>query len=83
MINRYLCFLFSQLFFCLIEEFIWSQEEQRNMGAWAFIKPRFENMCGKKITYSGRCEGGTVAVGVAYKHKIEAENIIIDALHGL
>lgn len=24
------------------------------MGAWSFIRPRFENMCGRKISYCGR-----------------------------
>ncbi|KAL3287362.1 hypothetical protein HHI36_001836, partial [Cryptolaemus montrouzieri] len=28
--------------------FVWCQEEHRNMGAWSFIKPRFENLIGKK-----------------------------------
>lgn len=37
---------------------IWSQEEHRNMGAWSFIHPRFENMCGRRIKYSGRGEAG-------------------------
>lgn len=37
---------------------IWSQEEHRNMGAWNFIQPRFENMCGRRIKYSGRKEAG-------------------------
>ncbi|CAB4060060.1 DHKTD1 [Lepeophtheirus salmonis] len=26
------------------ESFIWSQEEHRNMGAWTFVSPRFQNM---------------------------------------
>lgn len=55
--------------------FIWSQEEHRNMGAWTFVKPRFENMCGRKISYSGRYEGGTTAVGVSAWHKKEVDNI--------
>jgi probable 2-oxoglutarate dehydrogenase E1 component DHKTD1 len=38
--------------------FIWSQEEHRNMGAWTFVKPRFENMCGHHINYAGRSEAG-------------------------
>lgn len=38
--------------------FIWSQEEHRNMGAWSFVKPRFENMCGQHIKYAGRSEAG-------------------------
>lgn len=37
---------------------IWSQEEHRNMGAWSFIQSRFENMCGRRIKYSGRNEAG-------------------------
>jgi probable 2-oxoglutarate dehydrogenase E1 component DHKTD1 len=37
---------------------IWSQEEHRNMGAWNFIHPRFENMCGRRIKYCGRNEAG-------------------------
>lgn len=39
-------------------KFIWSQEEHRNMGAWSFVHPRFENMCGKRIKYCGRNEAG-------------------------
>lgn len=66
-----------------ITEFIWSQEEPRNMGAWSFIRPRFENMCGRKISYCGRSEGATVAVGVASWHKIEAEQVVTDAFKGL
>lgn len=37
---------------------IWSQEEHRNMGAWSFVHPRFENMCGRRIKYCGRSEAG-------------------------
>lgn len=37
---------------------IWSQEEHRNMGAWSFVHPRFENMCGKRIKFCGRNEAG-------------------------
>ncbi|TMW42873.1 hypothetical protein DOY81_012046 [Sarcophaga bullata] len=31
--------------------FVWSQEEHRNMGAWSFVKPRFENLVGKQVSY--------------------------------
>ncbi|XP_022787168.1 probable 2-oxoglutarate dehydrogenase E1 component DHKTD1, mitochondrial [Stylophora pistillata] len=31
------------------KEFVWSQEEQRNMGAWSFVSPRFENILGVKV----------------------------------
>ncbi|KAL0103441.1 hypothetical protein PUN28_017599 [Cardiocondyla obscurior] len=32
------------------KSFIWSQEEPRNMGAWSFVKPRFENLCGRQVS---------------------------------
>lgn len=47
------------------------------MGAWSFIKPRFENMCGHKIVYCGRGEGATTAVGVSSWHRKEAEDVIV------
>lgn len=31
--------------------FIWSQEEHRNQGAWTFVKPRIENLCGRKVNF--------------------------------
>lgn len=64
-------------------EFIWSQEEHRNMGAWTFMKPRFENMCGRKIVYSGRPEGATVATGIAIKHKTEVERILSEPFEAI
>jgi probable 2-oxoglutarate dehydrogenase E1 component DHKTD1 len=57
-----------------VKEIVYSQEEQRNMGAWSFLQPRFQNMCGRKIKYCGRAEAGTVATGVtAWHHKELAE----------
>lgn len=38
------------------KEFIWSQEEPRNMGAWGFVKTRFENLVGIRLTYVGQEE---------------------------
>lgn len=34
----------------IVIAFIWSQEEHRNNGAWTFVKPRFENLCGRKVS---------------------------------
>lgn len=70
-------------FFSYYIEFVWSQEEHRNMGAWSFIRPRFENMCGRKISYCGRDEAATIAVGVSSWHKIEAERVVVDAFKGI
>ncbi|XP_041968163.1 probable 2-oxoglutarate dehydrogenase E1 component DHKTD1 homolog, mitochondrial [Aricia agestis] len=63
------------------KKFIWSQEEQRNMGPWMFIKPRFENLLGRKIQYSGRPELATIAVGASKLHQAEVERIIKDPLY--
>lgn len=41
---------------------IWAQEEHRNMGAWNFVQPRFENMCGRRIKYCGRIEAGELSM---------------------
>ncbi|XP_040172310.1 probable 2-oxoglutarate dehydrogenase E1 component DHKTD1 homolog, mitochondrial [Anopheles arabiensis] len=62
-------------------EFVWSQEEHRNMGAWTFVQPRFENMCERRIQYRGRPEGATVAVGVSKWHVREAEDVIKTTLY--
>ncbi|PIK44087.1 putative 2-oxoglutarate dehydrogenase E1 component DHKTD1, mitochondrial-like [Apostichopus japonicus] len=57
-------------------EYIWSQEEHRNMGAWSFVSPRFENLVGCQLKYSGRAIMGASAVGVGKVHKVEAELVI-------
>uniref|UniRef100_A0A182P7W8 Transketolase-like pyrimidine-binding domain-containing protein n=1 Tax=Anopheles epiroticus TaxID=199890 RepID=A0A182P7W8_9DIPT len=62
-------------------EFVWSQEEQRNMGAWTFVQPRFENMCERRIQYRGRPEAATVAVGVSQWHVRESEEVIKTTLY--
>ncbi|KAK0098905.1 hypothetical protein PV326_000066 [Microctonus aethiopoides] len=58
------------------QTYIWSQEEPRNMGAWTFIKPRFENLCGRRIKYCGRDELPAPAVGIAQLHQRQAQEVI-------
>ncbi|XP_043274432.1 probable 2-oxoglutarate dehydrogenase E1 component DHKTD1, mitochondrial isoform X2 [Venturia canescens] len=57
--------------------FIWSQEEPRNMGPWSFIKPRFENLCGRPLKYSGREALPAPAVGIGRVHQREAQEVIV------
>lgn len=57
--------------------FIWSQEEPRNMGAWSFIKPRFENLCGRQLKYCGRESMAAPAVGDGQMHQREANEVIV------
>ncbi|KAL5008021.1 hypothetical protein ScPMuIL_013602 [Solemya velum] len=62
-------------------DFIWSQEEHRNMGPWTFIAPRFENIVGCKLRYVGRDTLGTPAVGIGSVHVAEAEQVIKDTFN--
>lgn len=57
------------------KEFVWSQEEHRNMGAWSFVLPRFENILGIKLKYSGREVHNTI-VGIGELHTKETQYII-------
>ncbi|XP_076662431.1 putative 2-oxoadipate dehydrogenase complex component E1 homolog [Halictus rubicundus] len=57
--------------------FIWSQEEPQNMGPWSFVKPRFENLCGRRLQYCGRKPMAAPAVGEGQVHQQEAEEVII------
>jgi probable 2-oxoglutarate dehydrogenase E1 component DHKTD1 len=61
-----------------VQSVIWSQEEHQNMGAWTFIKPRFENLVGKKIRYVGRGPLAAPAVGISQIHHKEVAKIIAD-----
>lgn len=57
-------------------EFIWSQEEHRNMGAWGFVAPRFHNLLACKLQYVGRGHLATAAVGIAQVHQKESKDIL-------
>lgn len=49
--------------------FLWVQEEPQNMGAWNYIKDKFQSMSAR-IDYVGRPESASPAVG---SHKLHAE----------
>ncbi|CAB0013970.1 unnamed protein product [Nesidiocoris tenuis] len=61
-----------------VREFVWSQEEPRNMGAWSFCSVRFQNLVGCKVKYCGRDALPTPAVGIGELHKKEAQSVIED-----
>ncbi len=53
-------------------EFVWCQEEPKNMGAWFFMQPRIEDLMQSigredRLRYAGRLEAASPAVGY---HKI-------------
>ncbi|HKZ16518.1 MAG TPA: 2-oxoglutarate dehydrogenase E1 component [Geobacteraceae bacterium] len=61
------------------ETFTWVQEEPRNMGAWAFMRPHLAGILGRDPVYVGREEAASPAVGSHRQHKIEQEKIISEA----
>ncbi|GAB1600706.1 probable 2-oxoglutarate dehydrogenase E1 component DHKTD1, mitochondrial [Argonauta hians] len=63
------------------KEFIWSQEEHRNMGPWSFVAPRFQNLLATKLRYVGRDTLATAAVGIATEHQREAQQVIAETFH--
>eukprot|EP00795_Rhopilema_esculentum_P002589 gene2590-784_t len=54
------------------KDFLWCQEEHRNMGAWSFVNPRFQNILNLKLKYCGRDVLGTPAVGIGSRHSEDA-----------
>lgn len=64
-------------------QWIWTQEEPANMGAWQYIEPRLRSLAGPEVTvgYSGRPERASPAEGYASDHEAEEERIVTDALN--
>lgn len=63
-------------------QIVWCQEEPKNMGAWTFIAPLFEQLLTKKqrLTYIGRPAAASPATGYAPQHTLEQASILKDAL---
>ncbi|XP_063304293.1 2-oxoadipate dehydrogenase complex component E1 [Pelobates fuscus] len=58
------------------KEFIWSQEEPQNMGAWTFVAPRFEKQLGFKLRLVSRPALPAPAVGIGSLHQQQQQDII-------
>ncbi|MEW5963409.1 MAG: 2-oxoglutarate dehydrogenase E1 component [Pseudomonadota bacterium] len=69
-------------------EFVWCQEEPKNMGAWTFIEPNLEwvlNHVGGKAhraRYAGRPASASTATGQLSKHLQEQRGLVAEALSG-
>lgn len=65
---------------------VWCQEEPHNMGAWAFIDPRMEEVLEtaqnkhKRLIYIGRAAASSPATGYYTRHVDEQRRIIQSAL---
>jgi len=67
-------------------EFVWCQEEPRNMGAWHFIEPYLEwvlnqiGAAGKRPRYAGRAAAAATATGLMSKHLAQLKALLDEAL---
>lgn len=69
-----------------VEDFIWCQEEPKNMGAWNFIQDRLNDSLkdasiNNKFRYVGRVESASPAVGSLHQHNQQQEQLIKEALN--
>jgi 2-oxoglutarate dehydrogenase E1 component len=62
----------------------WLQEEHCNMGAWDYIRPRFNELLGAKdaVKYIGRDRSASPAAGSHVLHKKQLEQIMQIAFNG-
>ncbi len=65
-----------------VEEVIWLQEEPQNMGAWAYIRPRLEELIGGRwpLRYIGRPPASSPAEGSMAQH-LANQRAIIEQLY--
>ncbi len=67
-------------------EFVWCQEEPRNMGGWAFVAPNLEVVLEKagaqnpRPRYVGRAASASTATGLMAKHLAERAQLLDEAL---
>jgi 2-oxoglutarate dehydrogenase E1 component len=69
-------------------DFVWCQEEPRNMGAWTFIEAMMPwvlerlTPAGRRVRYAGRAASASTATGLLSKHIQEQKALVADALTG-
>ncbi|MGH6968895.1 MAG: 2-oxoglutarate dehydrogenase E1 component, partial [Stellaceae bacterium] len=67
-------------------EFVWVQEEPKNMGAWSFVDRRLEktlsslDIKAKRARYVGRPEAAATATGLLKRHATEQARLVDEAL---
>ncbi len=65
-----------------LKQFVWAQEEPRNMGGWTFVEPRLESLlpeCQRPI-YVGRSSSASPATGSYSLHQLEQQKLVREAL---
>jgi 2-oxoglutarate dehydrogenase E1 component len=61
-------------------EFVWVQEEPKNMGAWFYVDPCFRENTGRDILYIGRPRRASPAEGYADVHEKEQKRLTSQAV---
>lgn len=61
-------------------QYVWVQEEPKNMGAWCFMRPYLEKLTGKPIEYIGRKAAASPATGFPNIYRKEQAAVIDHAL---
>ncbi|MBO6691094.1 MAG: 2-oxoglutarate dehydrogenase E1 component [Parvibaculum sp.] len=67
-------------------EFVWCQEEPKNMGAWFFMEPNIEWVLDhlgtryRRASYAGRPASAATATGLMSKHNQELNQLLSEAL---
>ncbi len=57
-------------------DWVWCQEEPRNMGAWSFVNPLFEGELGMRLRYAGRMASASPAAGSMKIHNFEQDTLV-------
>jgi 2-oxoglutarate dehydrogenase E1 component len=66
------------------KEVLWAQEEPKNMGGWAFVKPRLLQTVPEllgEVRYVGRARSASPSTGFYAVHKKEQQDIVSQALN--
>ncbi len=61
-------------------QFVWCQEEPKNMGAWTFVEPRLKGLMNAEPKYVGRAASASPATGSYAIHNLEQEQLVNRAL---
>ena len=67
-------------------DFVWCQEEPKNMGAWQFVRAYIDETLeaaeiNKRVTYAGRLSAASPATGFLKVHTKEQEELVQAALN--
>ncbi len=61
-------------------EWVWVQEESQNMGGWAFVAPRLQDLMGVTFQYVGRDASASTATGLHHVHDREQAELVEAAI---